>query len=127
MVKLRLSVVLILRWADAHHRRTGRWPGAHSGPVAGRAGEHWGALESALRHGWRGLPGGDTLARLLVRHGRRPPPWTGRAVKAWTAAEDALVRSLPPAEAARRIARPLRAVYHRRYLLGVPDGRKKYG
>jgi hypothetical protein len=127
MARPLLSAALILRWADAHRERTGRWPGAHCGPVAGAAGEHWGSIESALRHGWRGLPGADSLARLLVRYGRRPPPRTGRAVRAWTAAEEALVRSLPPAEAARRTARPLRAVYHRRYLLGVPDGRKKYG
>jgi hypothetical protein len=127
MVKLRLSVAQILRWADAHHERTGRWPGAHSGPVAGAAGERWGSIESALRFGWRGLPGGDSVARLLVRHGRRPPPRTGRGVRSWTAEEDALVRTLPPTEARRRTARPLRAVYHRRYLLGVPDGRKKYG
>ncbi len=31
----RPSEGLILRWADAHRRRTGRWPQADSGPVEG--------------------------------------------------------------------------------------------
>jgi hypothetical protein len=54
------------------------------------------------------------------------PCCNGFNVRVWTPAEDALVRTLAPAEAARRAARPLRAVYHRRYLLGVPDARKKH-
>ena len=37
----------------------------------------------------------------------------------WTAGEDALVRSLPPGEAARRTGRPLEAVYARRDALRV--------
>jgi hypothetical protein len=60
----------ILRWADAHFRRTGRWPAATSGPVLDAPGESWGAVASALWGGHRGLPGGETLARLLRRHGR---------------------------------------------------------
>jgi hypothetical protein len=58
----------ILRWADAHRRSTGRWPTAKSGPIPNAPGETWLAVETALRVGRRGLPGGDSVARLLVRH-----------------------------------------------------------
>jgi hypothetical protein len=69
----------ILSWADAHHARTGVWPAHNSGPIAGVPGETWSTLNSALRHGGRSLPGGDSLVRLLRREGRigerrgRPP------------------------------------------------------
>jgi hypothetical protein len=43
----------------------------------------------------------------------------------WAPEEDALVRSLPAAEAARRTGRTLGAVWHRRRRLGLPDGRRK--
>lgn len=66
-----LLVHQILQWADAHHERTGRWPNAHAGPVADAPGETWGAINQALARGRRGLPGDDSLFRLLVRHGRR--------------------------------------------------------
>jgi hypothetical protein len=39
-----------------------------AGQVAGAPGETWRALDVALRQGLRGLPGGDSLARLLRRH-----------------------------------------------------------
>ncbi len=90
----RLAAWEVLLWADAHHERTGHWPTAESGPVAEAPGEKWSALDTALRDGTRGLPGGDSLARLLARRrgrrnrggpspadstadpplGRRPPP-----------------------------------------------------
>jgi len=62
----------ILAWADAHHRRTGRWPVAESGPVTDAAEETWYKVDSALGGGTRGLPGGSSLAQLLVarRHVR---------------------------------------------------------
>jgi hypothetical protein len=65
-----LTTGQILGWAELHFRRTGRWPGAHSGPVADAPGENWRVLNLALREGYRGLPGGGSLARLL-RTGRR--------------------------------------------------------
>src|SRR5262249_6167740 len=72
-----LTVKQILRWADAHHKRTGRWPNIMSGPVVGVAGERWGAVNNALYYGCRGLPGQDSLALLLARErGAR----TGRGV-----------------------------------------------
>jgi hypothetical protein len=60
----------ILTWADAHRQRTGRWPSSGSGAVPGAPGENWGAINRALREGFRDLPGDDTLARLLRRTGR---------------------------------------------------------
>jgi hypothetical protein len=108
----RLSDKLILAWADAHHRHTGTWPRSSSGAVIDAPGEHWRSIESALRRGWRGLPGGDSLARLLARHGRMSGLWGGPG--RWTAAADALVRTLPPVEAARWTGHTLHAVYARR-------------
>lgn len=63
---------VILAWADAHHGRCGRWPTLYSGPIPEAPGETWRRVEGALSKGHRGLPGGDTLSRFLMRHGRRP-------------------------------------------------------
>lgn len=63
----------MLAWADRWQRREGRWPNAGSGPIPESPGDTWAAVETALRNGCRGLPGGDTLFRLLQRHGRLPP------------------------------------------------------
>jgi hypothetical protein len=110
----------ILAWADAHNARTGSWPHARSGPIPEAPGEKWAKVHSALRDGHRGLPGGDTLARLLRRSGRdRQAAPSGR--RAWTPGEDDLVRTLPPAEVARRAGRSLLEVHVRRYELGLPD------
>jgi hypothetical protein len=75
-----LAVGQILVWADAHHRRSTRWPGVLSGAIPEAPGENWRAVNLALVMGYRGLPGGDSLARLLVRHGRRRPR-RGRKVR----------------------------------------------
>jgi hypothetical protein len=61
----------ILAWADAHHLRNGRWPTLHSGSIPAAPGETWLKVEGALSKGHRGLPGGDSLSRFLVRHKRR--------------------------------------------------------
>jgi hypothetical protein len=111
-----LTVEQILAWADAHRARTGGWPGIDSGPIADAPGESWKAVDSALRAGCRGLPGCDSLPRLLARHRGTPPPRFGTH---WTPEEDKLVRALPPAEAAGRTGRTLPAVYQRRHHLGV--------
>jgi hypothetical protein len=66
----KLSERLILRWAKEHLRRTGKWPNAKSGPVVAARGETWGAIERCLDTGGRGLPGGDSIARLRARHGK---------------------------------------------------------
>ena len=62
-----LAIEQILAWADAHHARTGRWPTAKSGPVENVSGEEWGKIDNALKKGYRGLPGGSSLVRLLAR------------------------------------------------------------
>jgi hypothetical protein len=67
-----LTIPQVLRWARAHRRRTGRWPTRASGPIAEAPGETWSAVHAALATGCRGLPAGETLARLLRgQHGRR--------------------------------------------------------
>jgi hypothetical protein len=123
-----LTVGQILAWADAHRRRTGRWPTAASGPVTDAPGETWRALNNALYFGRRGLRGGDSLPRLLVRHGRLRGLWAQAGPGAWTEADDELLRRLSPAEAARRMGRSLGAVYARRSRLGLarrPDERRR--
>lgn len=82
-----VSVKQILAWADAHRGRTGKWPRASSGPVAGAKGENWRAIDIALRVGVRGLPGGDSLSKLLMkrrgaRHRLHPPPLTIKRILA---------------------------------------------
>jgi hypothetical protein len=56
--------------------------------VAGTADENWNAIDRALAVGIRGLPGGTTLAKLLLKHrGVRnhlpAPPLTGAIILAW--------------------------------------------
>lgn len=63
-----LTVPQILTWADAHYLRRGRWPQASSGLIEGAAGETWLAVDTALRQGQRGLPGGSSLYRLIKAH-----------------------------------------------------------
>jgi hypothetical protein len=67
-----LSVKRILESADAHYARHGRWPQVTSGPVEDAPGETWSGIEAALQRGNRGLPGGSSLARVLLRHRRVP-------------------------------------------------------
>jgi hypothetical protein len=89
-----LALWQIIRWADRHRRRTGRWPTAAAGPVEGVPGESWQKVDRALRDGRRGLPGGDSLSRLLHRYGRGPTRGRPRREPAASA--------LPAASAARR-------------------------
>src|SRR5262249_25380136 len=75
-------------WADAHHARTGSWPTSESGPITDAAGETWRRVDSDLRIGLRGLPGGSSLARLLagqrgVRNPAPPPPLEPKHGLAW--------------------------------------------
>jgi hypothetical protein len=65
-----LTEEIILALADAHHAATGRWPNTHTREPIAATGRHWASVDQALRQGRRGLPGGDTLAELLARHGR---------------------------------------------------------
>jgi hypothetical protein len=60
-----LSLEMVLAWSHAHHTATGRWPHASSGAIKGVPGETWSKIDSALRVGCRGLPGGTSLSRFL--------------------------------------------------------------
>jgi hypothetical protein len=60
-----LTVSKILTWADQHYLLTGAWPTDKAGPINDTDGETWNSVSLALRYGYRGLPGGITLARLL--------------------------------------------------------------
>jgi hypothetical protein len=83
-----LSRSQILRWAEAYHRATHKWPSSNSGPIAGAPGETWKGVDLALRHGYRGLPRGPSLAKLLaderkVRNRTNLPQLTPRQILAW--------------------------------------------
>jgi hypothetical protein len=58
----------ILAWADASHAQTGDWPQVKTGPVADAPHETWSGINRALEFGMRGLPGKNSLARLLADH-----------------------------------------------------------
>jgi hypothetical protein len=78
----------ILAWADAHQRRTKRWPTQYSGSIIEAPGETWTGINSALRRGYRGLPGDSSLAQLLaersgVRNRLDLPPLSVDQVLAW--------------------------------------------
>lgn len=78
----------ILAWADAHYRRTGKWPRETDREIHDAPGETWCAVNSSLRAGTRSLPGGSSLARLLserrgVRNNRRLPPLIPDDILAW--------------------------------------------
>ena len=61
---VRLDEKVLAAWNGT---ATGRWPKRDSGPIEEAPGETWGAVEMALAHGQRGLPGGSSLIRLLKR------------------------------------------------------------
>jgi len=78
----------IVSWAVAYRQKTGDWPTQNSGPVDGQLGEVWNHLNTSLLVGQRGLPGGDSLARLLerrfgVRNPAHCPPLTEEQIVAW--------------------------------------------
>ena len=66
-----LSRKRIRAWAGSHFQRTGTWPTRASGAVTDAMGEMWKAIDSALRRGHRGLPGGSSL-REQVGKARMP-------------------------------------------------------
>lgn len=66
MARTTLYISHILAWADAHCKQTGYWPNLNSGRIRGRLDESWRRVDSALRIGLRGLPGGASLAQLLA-------------------------------------------------------------
>jgi hypothetical protein len=83
-----LSLPLILAWADAFYKRRGRWPTLDSGPIQAQVAGTWRRIDSALRVGLRGLPGGSSLARLLAaergaRNISRLPALAEAQILAW--------------------------------------------
>jgi hypothetical protein len=84
----RLTEKQILAWAVAHRRQTGSWPTDESGPVLDAPDETWKGINEALRNGYRGQPGGTTLAHLLarekgVRNRTNLPRLTSQQIVAW--------------------------------------------
>lgn len=78
----------ILAWADAHHRRHGRWPTQCAGVITEAPNETWNAVNIALLSGLRGLPGGSSLPQLLAQHrGARIhlalPPLASQQILRW--------------------------------------------
>jgi len=69
----RLTAAQVLRWADAHIRRTGRRPTVYSGPIWECPGETWCSVAKAISRGRRGFRGGSSLAQFLDRNGRINP------------------------------------------------------
>ena len=83
-----LSEEEILRWADEHHRKTGKWPYRTSGNIQEMAGETWSRINESLQAGGRGLTGGSSLARLLsekrgVRNPKDLPDLTIEKILKW--------------------------------------------
>jgi hypothetical protein len=86
-----LPAARVLAWADAHHRRTGRWPTPRSGRVAAAPAESWAGLNGSFQAGTRGLAGYGSLVKFLARHGRRRhrdllPPLTVKQILRWAEA-----------------------------------------
>jgi hypothetical protein len=66
----RFTVKQVLVWADAYHRRHGRWPKRHSGVIIEAPMESWGRVNTALIQGNRGFPGRSSLSKLLEKYRR---------------------------------------------------------
>jgi hypothetical protein len=78
----------ILAWADQHWERSGRWPNKDSGHVIQAPQETWKGIHHALSYGYRGWPGGSSLARFLqekrsVRNNLGLPPLEIPQILAW--------------------------------------------
>ncbi|OWK35643.1 hypothetical protein [Fimbriiglobus ruber] len=88
MAKPVIYIGQILAWAELHRRRTGRWPDALDGRVFDGPGLTWMAVDMALRKGLRGLPGGQSLAKVLhafrqKRHLHYLVPLTAELILSW--------------------------------------------
>jgi hypothetical protein len=97
-----LTIERILGWADAHFESQGCWPNRRSGRVPGAPAESWHTIDSRLRDGRRGLPGGSSLARLLAERrgaldGRQRPLLCTDQIVAWADAHHAATGKWPSA------------------------------
>lgn len=98
--KHKLHLDEVLRWADAHHSRTGKWPKITSGPIPEARDVSWYQVNTSLLQGRRGLPSGMTIARLLaekrgVRNIAELPKFTEAQILAWADAYHARHRKWP--------------------------------
>jgi hypothetical protein len=96
----KLTIQQVLDWADAFHRRTGKWPGIESGSIPEAPGETWNAVNHALKRGSRGLQGGCSLAQWIaiergVRNCRSVPQLTKKQILAWADAHYHRTREWP--------------------------------
>jgi hypothetical protein len=83
-----LSIHDILAWSATYHRDTGKRPTKPSSGIAAARFETWAGMDAALRQGVRGLPVGNSLARLLagqcgVRNIQAPPPLSAAQILRW--------------------------------------------
>jgi hypothetical protein len=99
----------ILRWADAYHRRTSRWPRSENWYeiIPGSRGETWLGVEQALK-GLRGMSGGTTLAQLLaerrgVRNVGNLPPLSVKQILAWADAHHGRLGRWPGCRCAEQV------------------------
>lgn len=88
MALSRLTIKQILKWADEHYQKIGKWPNRGTGEVLGATSELWSAIDSALTEGSRGLVGGSSLAKLLaekrgVRNKQSLPVLTADQILEW--------------------------------------------
>jgi len=84
----RLTIKQILKWVDVHHQKSRQWPNQNSGEVLGAPGEKWDRIDKALNRGFRGLPGGSSIAKLLaekrgVRNPSALPDLTAKQILEW--------------------------------------------
>ena len=68
MKKRPLTIEQILAWADAHHKRTGKWPTSRSDRIHGTKAETWHAVAGCMYYGCRGLPRRLSLSKLLEKY-----------------------------------------------------------
>jgi hypothetical protein len=64
---LPLTEEQIIKWVQSHYDNTGKWPKRDSKHLS-KPHDSWSKIDTALREGLRGLPGGSSLAKLLKRH-----------------------------------------------------------
>jgi hypothetical protein len=81
----------------------------------------------AMRRGRLGKPHSEESRRKMSEAARRRGAWPPAAGEPWSSEEEAMLRTLPAPEVARRTGRTLAAVYSRRATLELPDGRWRNG
>jgi hypothetical protein len=132
--ELRLTVELILAWADAHHAATGNWPEKNSGAVRNAPFRiTWAEIDKALRLGRFGMPGCSCMSDLLAEYrpvpaADAPEPLSVEQILAWADSHHAFTGRWPTVRSGqvRAVPHPLKwvtiDVALRAGLRGVPAG-----